>query len=127
MPVEECQALSLISIKASELTKRPPMVRALHGNDILLFGSMSCKLDCRFHGFGARIPEEERIQRLVWHHRKELLHQVDVRLLKCDVDLAMHELANLCLCRLGDGRVAVAEISDADAAGEVQVFPATHH
>jgi hypothetical protein len=39
----------------------------------------------------------------------------------------MNELAGLFLCRFGHGRMTVAQIRDANAAGEVQVFAATHH
>ena len=103
------------------------MIRALHRNDILLLGSVSCQLDGRFHSFRAGIPKEESIQRLVRHDRKKLLDQFNVRLLECDIDLAMNELAGLFLCRLGHSRMAMAQVRNADAAGEVQVFAAAHH
>ena len=38
-----------------------------------------------------------------------------------DVDLAVDQLADLGLGGFGDGRVAVAEVGDADAAGEVEL------
>ena len=61
------------------------------------------------------------------HDRNQLLYQVKVRFLESDVDLAMHQLASLFLRRLGHGRVAMAQIGDANAAGEVQIFAAAHH
>ena len=61
------------------------------------------------------------------HDGDKLLHELKVRLLECDVDLAVDELAGLFLCRFGHGRVAMAQIRDANAASEVQVFAAAHH
>ncbi len=61
------------------------------------------------------------------HEREQLLDQLEIRPLKGDVDLCVHHLGGLGLCGFGHGGVAVAEVGDADAAGEVEHFATGGH
>lgn len=107
--------------------KGAAVVRALHDDDVLLLGRVARQLDRRLDGFGARVPEEERVQRLVRHDRHQRPHEVEVRLLERNVDLRVHHLAHLRLRRFGDARVTVAQVRDADAAGEVEHLASARH
>jgi len=103
------------------------VVGALHDNDVLLLGGVASKLHGSLDSFRAGVPEKESIQAFVRHNRNQLLHKLEVRLLESNVDLAVDKLAHLVLCGLGDGWVAMAQVRDTNASGEVEVFAATHH
>lgn len=74
------------------------VVGALHDDDILLLGCVAGELDGCFDGFGARVPEEERVEGFVWHEWEEGVDEVEIGLLEGDVDLAVDEFADLGLC-----------------------------
>ena len=61
------------------------------------------------------------------HDGHQSLHQLKVRLLEGNVDLAVDEFSNLGLCSLGDGWVTVAQVGDTDATGEIEVLAAAYH
>ena len=54
------------------------------------------------------------------HDRDKLLDQSEVGLVEANVDLTVNEGGALLLRRLGDDGVAVAEVGDSDARGEVE-------
>ena len=88
---------------------------------------MTGELHGSLDSFRARVPEEESVQAFVRHNGNQLLDELEVRLLECDIDLAVDELAHLFLCGLGDGRVAVAKVGDTDTSGEVEILAAAYH
>ncbi len=55
------------------------------------------------------------------------MDEFEVGSLKRDIDLSMDELAGLFLGCFGDGWVAMAEIGDADAGGEIEHLTASDH
>lgn len=107
--------------------ERAPVVAALHDDDVLLLGRVPRQLDRRLDGLGPGIPEEERVETRVRHQGEQVLDQFEVGPLECDVDLRVHHLGRLRLCRLRDRRVAVAQVRDPDAAREVQHLAPRRH
>ena len=97
------------------------VVGSLHDDDVLFPGGMPGQLDGGFDGLGSRVPEEEGVERGVRHQWEQGFDELEVRFLEGDVDLAMDQLADLGLSGFGDGGMAVAEVGDADAAGEIEL------
>jgi hypothetical protein len=86
----------------------------LNNDDVLFSGSLASELDGGFDSLGARVPEEEGIERWVWHDWQEAFNKVEVALVKGDVGLAVNEggaLFGSCGADLG---MAVAQVRDAD-------------
>jgi len=103
------------------------VVRALHDDDVLFLGGVASELHGGLDSFRARVPEEEGVQAFVGHDGDQAVDELEVWLLKGNVDLAMDEFAHLVLRGLCDFWVAVAQVGDTDAAGEVEVFAAADH
>ena len=56
------------------------VVRALHRDDVLLASDHPGHLNSALDRLRSRIPEEERVQRRVGHHRDKLLDELQVGL-----------------------------------------------
>ena len=63
------------------------MVPALHRDNVGPPGNGARHLDCALDSLGSGVPEEERIERLVGHHREELLDETEVRLVESNTAL----------------------------------------
>jgi hypothetical protein len=63
------------------------VVGALHDNDVLLLGGRTRELDGRLDRLGARVPEEERVERRVWQDGEQVLDELDLRRRESNVDL----------------------------------------
>ena len=68
-------------------TVRAAVVTTLHGDDVLLSGEDSSHLNGGLDGLGTRVPEEERVQGLIRHHREEFLDELQVR--RCEAYAAL--------------------------------------
>lgn len=71
------------------------VVGSLHDDDVLLLGGMAGEFDGCFDGLGARVPEEERVEGFVGHQRNHGVDEVELGLLKGDIDLAMDQFPGL--------------------------------
>lgn len=71
-----------LALRDSHRAESPSVVRALHANDILPFCEPARHLDCGLNSLGARVPEEERVQRGIGHHREQALDKPQVRLVE---------------------------------------------
>lgn len=77
------------------------------------------RLEAREAAVAVDSPEEEGVKGLVRHERKQLLHQLQLRLVEANVDLSVDHSSALLLSSLGDSRVAVTEVRHSDTRGEV--------
>lgn len=65
----------------------PPVVRALHADDVLPPRDLPRHLERALDRLGAAVPEEERVERGVGHDREEALDEAEVGLVQCDAAL----------------------------------------
>lgn len=80
-------AVSRLALRDGHRAVRAAVIRALHRDDVLAARDGARHLDGRLDGLAARVPEEERVERGVWHHREQLLDEAEVRLVERDATL----------------------------------------
>ena len=104
------------------------MVRSLNTDDILSFSNMSCKLDSSFDRFSARVPEEERVERVMRHDGLQSLDQFEIRTVEAYIDLSMDKgLALLLGCLRHNWMTAETELDVHDSALLTLTGPGSSH
>ena len=63
------------------------MERALHRDDVLLARNTAYHLERSLDRLRARIYEEERVERRVWHDGEETFYKTQIGLVVCDATL----------------------------------------
>ena len=96
------------------------MVCTLHDDDVVSLGISPRNFDGGFDSLRPRVPEEERLERRVRHHRQQLLHKLDVWLRQGDCALDVNNRLSLRDDRLGNGGMSVSQRRDSDSRGEVE-------
>jgi hypothetical protein len=76
-----------LALRNSHSTEGSSMIRTLHRDDILLASDTAHHLERSLNSFGARIYEEERVERRVWHDWKQTFYKAQIRLMVCDATL----------------------------------------
>ena len=93
----EARSVDRLAFRDGHRAHRAAMVRTLHADDILAAGECPRHFDARFDGLGARVPEEERVQRRVRHHGQQPFDELEVRLVKRDA--ALKDTVDLAVAR----------------------------
>lgn len=91
--------------------------RTLHDNDILALGRLPRDAHGALDCLGTRVGEEKGVKFLGGHDSLKVLQQAELRPTKSNVHLGMRDLGALLLGCLGHGRVAMADVDDADTTG----------
>ena len=76
----ESLAVDRLALRDRHRAVRPAVVPALHVDDVLSARDRARHLDRCLDRLRARVPEEERVQRRVGHHRDKLLDALQVGL-----------------------------------------------
>ena len=100
----------------------PAVEGAAEGDDARPARHPAGELERRLDRLGARVHEEDRVERL-GERRRELVGQADRRLRVADRGRGHDEPVDLLVDRRGHRRVMVAERRDGDPVGEVEVGP----
>ena len=95
------------------------MVAALHHDDVISLGVRASDLDRCLNGLTTGVPEEERVEALVRHHRQERLHQLYIWLRQGDGALNVDDRLGLSNDRSGDIGMRVTERRDSDTRSEI--------
>ena len=72
--------ISSLALSDTDRAHSPTVIRSLHRDDVLLASDHPGHLNGALDRLRSRIPEEERVQRRVGHHRDKLLNELQVGL-----------------------------------------------
>lgn len=79
-----------LALRDRHRAEGPPVVRALHRDEVLLARDAARHLERSFDRLGARTREEERVERRVWHKGEQPFDEAQVGLVVGDTALSHH-------------------------------------